>query len=318
MYNTRSSLLVLFTFLLLLVSALLGAWVSAIDLVSSSGSQSQSLIAWVNKITVTSSRPAGRYSGPIRVELKASDPEAKIWYTCRRNGTPADLLRYTEVITLSKSCALIYFGYITTELESRIERTDYTILYSDAVELETRAELLSLVNTGESTTDIGGWEVIAWTGTITIPAGTTLLPQARYEIGRVDPASYELRSPEGFTKSTASVVPSNRPVQVATITPSVRPQIIPLVQVPSNLPPVRENTSSAPASSPNSSGVVIPMDLAVQIPPPENTSTPASPLQSLKASTVEAKPMSLSWLGIILGICGVTVVGWFIRRKNKV
>jgi hypothetical protein len=164
---------------------------------------------------VTASRPAGRYRGPIRVELKASNPEAKIWYTCRRNGTPADLLPYTEPITLSKSCALIYFGYITTELESHIERTDYTILYSDAIELETRVELLSLVNTSESTVDIGGWEVIAGTGTLSIPAGTTLLPRARYEIGRVDPASYELRSPEGFTKSTAKIIPIVRPTQVA-------------------------------------------------------------------------------------------------------
>jgi hypothetical protein len=226
-------------------------------------------------------------------------------------------VQYSEVITLSKSCALIYFGYVTTQLESRIERTDYTILYSDAVELETRAELLSLVNTGESTADIGGWEVIAGTGAITIPAGTTLLPRARYEIGRVDPASYELRSPEGFTKSTASVISPARPVQVAVITPSVRPQIIPSAQVPPDLPPAPENTSPVPASSPTSSGVAIPGDLAVQT-PPESTITPASPLQSLKASTVEAKPMSLSWLGIIFGICGVIGVGWFIRRKNEV
>ena len=148
------------------------------------------------QITVTASKPAGRYTGPIRIELRASNPEAKIWYTCRRNGTPADLIRYTEIITLSKSCALIYFGYVNTELESNIERTDYTILYSDNIELETRNQLLSLVNTGNTTVDIGGWEVIAGTGAITIPAGTTLLPNLRYEIGRVDPASYELRSPE--------------------------------------------------------------------------------------------------------------------------
>ena len=106
------------------------------------------------QITVTTSKPAGRYAGPIRVELRASNPEAKIWYTCRRNGTPADLIRYTEIIILSKSCALIYFGYVNTELESNIERTDYTILYSDNIELETRNQLLSLVNTGDTTVDI--------------------------------------------------------------------------------------------------------------------------------------------------------------------
>jgi hypothetical protein len=197
------------------------------------------------KITVTASRPAGRYPGPIRVELTASNPDAKIWYTCRRNGTPADLVRYTGVITLSKSCALVYFGYVTTELESHIERTDYTILYSDTVELETQAEQLSLVNTGDSTADIGGWEVIAGTGAITIPAGTTLLPRARYAIGRVDPASYELRSPEGFTKSTASISPPIRPIQVAAVTP-------PSANRPIQTPPASgvSNPSVPPKESP--------------------------------------------------------------------
>lgn len=98
-------------------------------------------------IFVTANKPAGRYDGPIYVKLTASDPEAKIWYTCKRNGTPGDLLKYDSPILLSKSCALVYFAYVTTEMESKIERTDYTILYSNDVELDTEDQTLFLNNT---------------------------------------------------------------------------------------------------------------------------------------------------------------------------
>ena len=62
--------------------------------------------------------------------------------------------------------------------------------------LETNDEILGLRNTGNTTVDIGGWEVIAGTGAITIPPGTTLTPGGVYSMGKVDPASYELKSPE--------------------------------------------------------------------------------------------------------------------------
>ena len=97
---------------------------------------------------------------------------------------------------MDRSCALIYFAYVTNQIESKIERTDYTILYSDDVTLETNDEILGLRNTGNTTVDIGGWEVIAGTGAITIPPGTTLTPGRVYSMGKVDPASYELKSPE--------------------------------------------------------------------------------------------------------------------------
>ena len=97
---------------------------------------------------------------------------------------------------MDRSCTLIYFAYVTNQIESKIERTDYTILYSDDVTLETNDEILGLRNTGNTTVDIGGWEVIAGTGAITIPPGTTLTPGGVYSMGKVDPASYELKSPE--------------------------------------------------------------------------------------------------------------------------
>lgn len=147
-------------------------------------------------IYVTADKKAGRYDGPIYVKITASNPDAKIWYTCKRNGTPSDLLKYEKPILLKKSCALIYFAYVDTQLESKIERTDYTILYSDDVKLETENQILSLRNTGTETVDVGNWEIIAGTGSITIQPGTTILPGEHYSIGKVDPASYELKSPE--------------------------------------------------------------------------------------------------------------------------
>ncbi|MFZ4461875.1 MAG: hypothetical protein ACOYN2_05150 [Patescibacteria group bacterium] len=133
-------------------------------------------------IEITPSLPAGRYDHPIYVKLTASDPLAQIWYTCKRNGTPSDLIKYEEPILLSKSCALVYFGYITTQLESKIKRSDYTIFYSDSVKLETKDDVLSLRNTSEQTVDVGGWGVIAGTGSITVPAGTTITPGGAYTI----------------------------------------------------------------------------------------------------------------------------------------
>jgi hypothetical protein len=153
-------------------------------------------------IFVSASPEGGRYDGPTYVTLTASNPDAQIWYTCRRNGTPADLVQYEKPILLSKSCALNYFAYVDYENESKIERTDYTILYSDSIRLETsKSGMLSLKNTGKETVDIGGWAVIAGTGGLDIPAGTTIAPQGAYIVGKVDPATYELKSPEGYVKS---------------------------------------------------------------------------------------------------------------------
>lgn len=246
-------------------------------------------------IFVTASQKAGRYDGPIYVRLTASDPEAKIWYTCRRNGTPSDLLKYESPILLDRSCALIYFAYVTTELESKIERTDYTILYSDAVKLETANDMLGLRNTGKDTVDIGGWELIAGTGGITIPPGTTLLPGASYSIGHVDPASYELKSPEGYTKSQLSVIPVAPPVKktVAKVPKTVAAPIVEtLVPVadtgttisPTAIQPAITSVSETPVPSPTAAPVAT-------IPA---TATPTAPeiTSDIKASSTESKNTS--------------------------
>lgn len=251
-----------------------------------------SLAMAMETIFVSANKPAGRYDGPIYVRLTASDAEAKIWYTCKRNGHPGDLLRYETPILLTKSCALIYFAYVTTELESKIERTDYTILYSDDVKLETHDRELSLRNTGTDTVDIGGWEVIAGTGAITVPAGTTLLPSASYVIGsNVDPASYELKSPEGYTKSQLEVVAppviveKPKPVAKAPVKAAENPKPA-TTDTPANPAPTQpiENTGTAvipPAE------IIAPATSSVT--PPSSTS---QPLNDIKASAGESNSNS--------------------------
>ncbi len=243
------------------------------------------------KIIVTSSQPSGKYSGPIRVELTASDPQAQIWYTCRRNGTPADLIKYVNVITLDTSCALVYFGYVTTQLESRIERSDYTILYSDAIELETRGDSLALVNTSTGTIDIGGWEVISGSGSRSIAPGTTILPSGRYDLGRVDPAVYELRSPEGYAKSVASIIRPPAPKLVASI-PVVK---VPILEIP-------------PVSPPKIESPIPPVEIS---PIPEVILAPSPILKTdfIKASSLEASTdQKYLFLSALLGIILISLI----------
>lgn len=281
-----------------------------------------SLAMAMETIFVSANKKAGRYDGPIYVKLTASDPEAKIWYTCKRNGTPSDLLKYESPILLEKSCALIYFAYVTTELESKIERTDYTILYSDAVKLETHDRELSLRNTGTDTVDIGGWEVIAGTGSITVPAGTTLLPSATYDIGNVDPATYALKSPEGYTKSQLDVLvppvlvekPVNKPV-IAKAPAKIAEMPKP---VTAEIPVERteESTGSVAAATPVTT-------IAPAIPSPTTaavttaTETP-KPQSDIKASATEAD--SKSTLAVVVAVLTVAIgagVARSVRAKQE-
>ena len=240
------------------------------------------------KISVMSSQPSGKYSGPIRVELTASDPQAQIWYTCRRNGTSADLIKYVSVITLDTSCALVYFGYVTTQLESRIERSDYTILYSDAIELETRGDSLALVNTSTGTIDIGGWEVISGSGSRSVAPGTTILPSGRYDLGRVDPAVYELRSPEGYAKSVASIARPPAPKLMAIVK-------APTIAIPSITPPRIESP-------------ILPIEIT---PAPQLLPSP-SPIPKtdfIKASSLEASTdQKYLFLCALLGIILISLI----------
>lgn len=236
-----------------------------------------STVSAMETIFVTSNQKAGRYSGPIYVKLTASNPDAKIWYTCRRDGTPGDLLKYESPILLTKSCALIYFAYVTTELESKIERTDFTIIYSDEVKLETNDSMLQLRNTGDSTVDIGGWELIAGTGGITIPPGTSVTPGGLYTVGKVDPDSYELKSPEGYIKSQVSVVAppvfiAPKPIIAKNPKPVATEAILP--------------SASTPTNADTNSGIIA-LAPTTPLPPPTETTVPV-----MEAPTVTTTPIA--------------------------
>lgn len=177
-------------------------------------------------IFVEANLPAGRYSKAITVKLTASNSDAQIWYTCKRNGSPGELLKYEKPLVLDRSCALLFFAFTDYQNESKIERSDYTIIYSNDIKLETAKSILSLRNTGTGTVDIGSWEIIAWTGAISIPPGTTLTPDAQYTIGKVDPKSYELKSPEGYLKDSIQVVPGVVQKNIAQSTQSAPPKTI--------------------------------------------------------------------------------------------
>ena len=110
-------------------------------------------------------------------------------------------------IVLDRSCALVFCIHWLSKWV-KIERNNYTIIYSNDVKLETNNGILSLKNSWTGTVDIGNWWIIAGTGAITIPPGTTLTPKSEYSLGKVDPKSYELKSPEGFLKDSIQVVPS--------------------------------------------------------------------------------------------------------------
>jgi hypothetical protein len=235
-------------------------------------------------IFVTASQKTGRYDGPIIVRLTASHPDASIWYTCRRDGTPSDLIKYEKPVLLSKSCAMIYFAYVTTQLESKIERTDFTILYSNDIKLETEEDLLLLRNVGKDTVDVGGWELIAGTGSIVIPPGTSVTPGQSYSVGKVDPASYALKSPEGYVKSELSVAPKP-PVAKPTVKKYV-------AKAPKAVnPPPAVSTPTVPAGirapeTPSTTPVVIP----TVTPPPATTPPVTTPPKTIPPVTIEPVP----------------------------
>lgn len=281
-----------------------------------------SLAMAMETIFVSANKKSGRYDGPIYVKLTASDPEAKIWYTCKRNGTPSDLLKYESPILLEKSCALIYFAYVTTELESKIERTDYTILYSDDVKLETHDRELSLRNTGTSTVDIGGWEVIAGTGSITVPPGTTLLPSTSYDIGNVDPATYALKSPEGYTKSQLDVMVPPVLVEKPVNKPAIAKTPVKVAEVPkpvvAEAPADHTVTSTGSAASEPPVTAIAPAPVAST---PAVTATAAEtpkPLDDIKASATETN--SKSTLAVVIAVLAVAVgagVARSVRGKQE-
>ncbi len=286
--------------------------------------------AAMETVFVTASKKAGRYSGPIYVRITASNPEAKIWYTCRRDGTPSDLLKYESPILLTKSCALIYFAYVTSELESKIERSDYTILYSDKVKLETTNDVLGLRNTGDTTVDIGGWELIAGTGGITIPPGTTLTPGAIYEVGKVDPASYELKSPEWYIKSQLSIAPPPiaKPIKKFIAKAPIPPEEAketPAAAVVENqtnpifTPPSETLTAPVEISQPSTE---MPNDLSVTpvsptpIPPME-TAPVSDPAANIKASSAESKnTSSLPIVAALAVIASAAMIGKRLKEKK--
>lgn len=288
-------------------------------------------VSAMETIFVTASQKAGRYYWPIYVRLTASNPEAKIWYTCRRNGTPSDLLKYESPILLNRSCALIYFAYVTNQIESKIERTDYTILYSDDVTLETNDEILGLRNAGNTTVDIGGWEVIAGTGAITIPPGTTLTPGGVYSMGKVDPASYELKSPEWYIKSQISLSPEVPEVKKSIAkAPSIKPKpttdtVIANLETKDLVTEVTptENTTwgavtsiappAVPTSSPNPTSLPSQEVSSNPTPPPSGPNSTTVPTASnIKASSTEAQNTSALPIIVVLSLiaAGVAIRKW--------
>lgn len=227
-----------------------------------------------------------------------------MWYTCKRNGTPADLLRYEGPILLSKSCALVYFGYVDTENESKIMRTDYTIFYSDDIRLETNDEILSLLNTGSGTVDIGGWSVIAGTGAISVPPGTTVLPGSSYVIGKVEPNSYSLTSPEGYMKGQVAIAPApvSKPKAVAAIVPKKHAIARPVAETTST------GTANGSGTTDSQAGTMTPQPAATlassQV--PEQSKSPQPITNGLKASATESGNNNSF---IVFAVLGLLVAG---------
>lgn len=61
-------------------------------------------------------------------------------------STPGDLIKYEKPVVLDRSCALIFFAFTDYQNESKIERRNYTIIYSNEIKLETQQGELFLKN----------------------------------------------------------------------------------------------------------------------------------------------------------------------------
>ncbi len=274
--------------------------------------------AFANPISITATPEAGRYSGPQYIKLESSTPETKIWWTCQRNGHPSDLNAYSGAILLTMSCALTYFGYVTSELESSITRSDYTIVYPESLSMTALETDIQIQNTGDTTVDIGLWKVQGTTLS-EIPAGTSIVPGGVYRLPLGEPGStVTLSSLDGYEKSRV-LVPLPPPVLPAVL----RAPTAPSVTTPSTPAPELSLPTDPEIVEPPLPVLPTP-SLPEVIPSPVIEPTPApvnagADLSDLKTSSLESKaPISPFILVIlVLGILAGASFQIFQMRKES-
>lgn len=140
-------------------------------------------------IWIETSIPSWNYEKILKVEIKTTDPKAKIFYSFNPNGTPNDFLAYTWAIFIKKSTPLIYWWFIDTQNETKIMQNDYNIYYTNNIRLWTWVILENwlvknaiLTNIGTGLVDISFWEVKKDYLKISIPENTVLEPWKNYEL----------------------------------------------------------------------------------------------------------------------------------------
>lgn len=142
-------------------------------------------------IGVSVNMPSGTYEHPIGIELTATDADAKIFYSFKPDGTPADAFLYTAPVILKQSSPFIYFAIVNSAIESKINQTNYVINYPSSVHFSkktftspnTLVEMpVSFLNNGTESLDMSYWYVQSEVENKIIPEGTILSPGAEYSL----------------------------------------------------------------------------------------------------------------------------------------
>jgi len=240
----------------------------------------------------------GTYNAPIYVELKATQNEAKIFYSYNPDGGPSDSFLYTGALLLKKTTPLVFFAMVDYSNDSKIKINYYNFDYSHEIlfasgtmlRLSDSLGMIQILNNSTGAVDLGLWSVKTQDETITIPEETVVEAGSGYTIPTIKYSGQgmlTLFSPDEEEKAifevpniaetvTATDVPKAEPVKNVPILPPSRPRpqepAAPVVVSTQNTP---TNPTIVPAVAPAET-VVTPATVPV-------TDTPTTPTEALPA-----------------------------------
>ncbi|MDD2516294.1 MAG: hypothetical protein PHF46_00820 [Candidatus Gracilibacteria bacterium] len=154
---------------------------------------------------INASLDSGVYENAIKIDLKTTKENVKIFYSFNPEATPNDLLEYTGSILIKKTTPLVYFAVENYQSETKIKQNDYVINYSVWVKFGTGTQLK---NSGDKKVDLSYRTIKTDKGVYTFKEGDEISVGAYAELPNdiaYGSGYIELYSPDGEKKD--SIIP---------------------------------------------------------------------------------------------------------------
>lgn len=307
---------------------------------------------FANWIDVTANLPSGTYDKVLKIELTPTDTKAKTFYSFNPNGWPNDALLYTWAIILKKSTPLVFFSFINTQIESKIKINNYTINYSNNINLFWEATLtnwkiqnLFIKNNDQRDVDISYWELRKDWKIYTIPDKTILYPGETMDVSDKFNSAWTITlfSPNSESKDFINIIEKiepkaeikNTPIKKEIPHPTISREVEGTKNEEITIPIVTETTqktsnSNSPLPSGEGSGVRV-KNPEINVDNIANEITNPTEVEEIKPTenlwdnlkiSVNWSKNDANWLFIMITIIIVTLAWvWIqivIRRKSKV